>query len=93
MPNTKEKSVQGVIFNIQHYSIHDGPGIRTTVFIKAAPCGASGVRTPSPNYCSPKFLTRKSVLVADSALSFAPAELLKSRRKSKDQPGAVQRER
>lgn len=24
----------GVVFNIQHYSIHDGPGIRTTVFIK-----------------------------------------------------------
>ena len=25
---------KGVIFNIQHYSIHDGPGIRTTVFLK-----------------------------------------------------------
>jgi len=24
----------GVIFNIQRYSIHDGPGIRTTVFLK-----------------------------------------------------------
>lgn len=23
---------KGIIFNIQHFSIHDGPGIRTTVF-------------------------------------------------------------
>ena len=25
---------QGVLFNLQHFSIHDGPGIRTTVFFK-----------------------------------------------------------
>lgn len=29
--------MQGMIFNIQRYSIHDGPGIRTTVFLKACP--------------------------------------------------------
>ncbi len=28
---------QGVIFNIQKFSIHDGPGIRTTVFFKGCP--------------------------------------------------------
>jgi pyruvate formate lyase activating enzyme len=27
-------STIGLIFNIQHFSIHDGPGIRTTVFLK-----------------------------------------------------------
>ncbi len=27
----------GTIFNIQRYSIHDGPGIRTTVFFKGCP--------------------------------------------------------
>jgi len=25
---------RGVIFDIQRFSIHDGPGIRTTVFLK-----------------------------------------------------------
>ncbi len=28
---------KGIIFNIQRYSIHDGPGIRTTVFFKGCP--------------------------------------------------------
>ena len=33
----KADTVQGVIFNLQRFSTHDGPGIRTTVFLKG--CG------------------------------------------------------
>ena len=25
---------EGMLFHIQHFSVHDGPGIRTTVFFK-----------------------------------------------------------
>ena len=28
---------EGIIFNIQRFSLHDGPGIRTTVFLKGCP--------------------------------------------------------
>lgn len=30
-------STNGIIFNIQRFSLHDGPGIRTTVFLKGCP--------------------------------------------------------
>lgn len=32
--NIGEKMVKGAIFNIQRYSLHDGPGIRTVIFLK-----------------------------------------------------------
>lgn len=33
----KAHGLQGIIFNIQRYTIHDGPGIRTEVFFKGCP--------------------------------------------------------
>jgi pyruvate formate lyase activating enzyme len=32
-----ETAVEGWVFNIQRFSVHDGPGIRTTVFLKGCP--------------------------------------------------------
>ena len=32
-----DSSITGIVFNIQRYSIDDGPGVRTTVFLKGCP--------------------------------------------------------
>lgn len=34
---TTNRNTTGIIFNIQKFSVNDGPGIRTTVFLKGCP--------------------------------------------------------
>lgn len=38
--------ITGTVFNIQKYSIHDGPGIRTTVFFKGCPLACLWCHNP-----------------------------------------------
>lgn len=38
--------MKGTIFNIKRYSIHDGPGIRTTVFLKGCPLNCIWCHNP-----------------------------------------------
>lgn len=37
MTTQEDRTTSGMIFNIQKYSVHDGPGIRTLVFLKGCP--------------------------------------------------------
>jgi pyruvate formate lyase activating enzyme len=48
----------GVIFDIQRFSIHDGPGIRTTVFLKGCPLRCLWCSNPESQDFSPTLMVR-----------------------------------
>lgn len=45
------------VFNIQSYSIHDGPGIRVTVFMKGCPLRCLWCANPESNSTVPQLMT------------------------------------
>jgi len=49
---------KGYVFNIQRFSIHDGPGIRTTVFLKGCPLRCSWCANPESLRLLPEIITR-----------------------------------
>jgi len=46
----------GVVFDIKHYAIHDGPGIRTTVFLKGCPLDCAWCHNPESKHPQPEFM-------------------------------------
>lgn len=49
-----EKS--GIVFNIQHYSIHDGPGVRTNIFLKGCPLRCRWCSNPESHAQNPQLM-------------------------------------
>ncbi|MFB0562254.1 MAG: glycyl-radical enzyme activating protein [Candidatus Lokiarchaeia archaeon] len=54
-----ETGKTGIIFNIQRYSIHDGPGIRTTVFLKGCPLTCKWCANPESINPHPEIFFRE----------------------------------
>ena len=54
MGSFEDKQTQGTIFNIQKYSVHDGPGIRTIVFLKGCPLSCSWCSNPESQSLAPQ---------------------------------------
>ena len=55
---TDHSGEKGLIFNIQRFSIHDGPGIRTTVFMKGCPLKCLWCSNPESQDFSPNLIVR-----------------------------------
>lgn len=48
----------GTIFDIQKFAIHDGPGVRTTVFLKGCPLGCWLCHNPESQSFEPELIVR-----------------------------------
>lgn len=49
-----DQLTSGLIFNIQRYSVHDGPGIRTIVFLKGCPLACRWCSNPESQHRGPE---------------------------------------
>jgi len=57
------KPITGIIFDIQRYCTHDGPGIRTTVFFKGCPLRCAWCHNPEGLTTSPGLMFRPNLCI------------------------------
>jgi pyruvate formate lyase activating enzyme len=50
-------SMKALVFNIQRFSLHDGPGIRTTVFLKGCPLNCKWCSNPESITSTPEIIS------------------------------------
>lgn len=68
----------GTVFNIQRFSIHDGPGIRTTVFLKGCPLDCRWCANPESKQGARQLLyTRKTCVGCGTCVRTCPRGALK----------------
>jgi len=80
---------EGVLFNIQRYSLHDGPGIRTIPFFKGCPLACKWCCNPESQRPGPELLFKnRDCIRCGKCLSVCPTQAL-----SPDNPFFVDRTR
>jgi pyruvate formate lyase activating enzyme len=52
--------ITGTVFDIRKFSIHDGPGIRTTVFLKGCPLRCAWCHNPESQSAEPELIMRSN---------------------------------
>lgn len=58
---------KGLVFNIQRYSLHDGPGIRTVVFLKGCPLRCRWCSNPESQLFLPQISYWNNKCIGDAA--------------------------
>jgi pyruvate formate lyase activating enzyme len=67
--NPEREQDCGMIFNLQRYSLHDGPGIRTTVFLKGCPARCWWCHNPESQSADPEIsCSEKRCIDCDACL-------------------------
>lgn len=55
---------RGLVFDLQRYAVHDGPGIRTLVFLKGCPLRCAWCCNPESQQTRPELLRRSGLCAA-----------------------------
>jgi pyruvate formate lyase activating enzyme len=66
MTNKEIQNTTGVVFNIQNYSVHDGPGIRTVAFLKGCPLSCSWCSNPESQQFHPQLAYSENKCISES---------------------------
>jgi len=69
-------SKKGVIFDIKKFAVHDGPGIRTTIFFKGCPMDCWWCHNPESHSTEPETITRQVFTGSSSKACFERKELI-----------------
>lgn len=76
--NSSKKSIKGIVFNIQKYSIHDGPGIRTVVFLKGCPLRCKWCSNPESNQADIEIMYNSEIcMLCKQCISVCTSNALK----------------
>lgn len=54
------RSAVGTIFNVQRFSLHDGPGMRDLIFLKGCPLRCEWCANPESQHAEPELSCRPS---------------------------------
>ena len=78
--------IRGQVFDIKHYAVHDGPGIRITIFLKGCPLNCAWCHSPESQSKSPELLFHQEKCIGcGNCVDACPVDAVKS-------PGEIDRE-
>lgn len=69
-------ALKGVIFDIKKFAVHDGPGIRTTIFFKGCPMDCWWCHNPESHSTEPETITREIFTGSSSKACYERKELI-----------------
>ncbi len=67
-------STKGYVFNIQRYSVHDGPGIRTIVFLKGCLLSCKWCSNPESQDFSPELAYKEQKCITGAECGWCKKE-------------------